>query len=87
MREWLAAMDKRTLALALKGAAPDLRNHVLQAMSSRAAEMLNEDIEVLGPVRARDVMQAQQEAVTLARRLEGEGKMILKADHNEEFVV
>lgn len=87
LREWLGAMDKRTLALALKGAAPDLRNHVLQAMSSRAAEMLNEDIEALGPVRARDVMQAQQEAVTLARRLESEGKMILKADHNEEFVV
>lgn len=87
LREWLAAIDKRNLALALKGAAPDLRNHVLQAMSSRAAEMLLEDIDALGPVRARDVLHAQQEGVTLARRLEQEGKMILKADHNEEFVV
>ena len=87
LREWLAAVDKRTLALALKGALPDLRNHVLQSMSSRAAEMLLEDIEALGPVRARDVLQAQQEGVTLARRLELDGKMILKADNNEEFVV
>lgn len=87
LREWLSAMDKRTLALALKGAPGDLRTHVMQAMSSRAAEMLKEDMEALGPVRARDVLQAQQDAVTLARRLEQEGKMILKADHNEEFIV
>ncbi|HWG38866.1 MAG TPA: flagellar motor switch protein FliG [Terriglobales bacterium] len=87
LREWLSAMDKRTLALALKGAPADLRAHVLQAMSSRAADMLKEDMEALGPVRARDVLGAQQEAVTLARRLEQEGKMILKADHNEEFIV
>lgn len=87
LREWLSAMDKRTLALALKGAPADLRAHVLQAMSSRAADMLKEDMDALGPVRARDVLGAQQEAVTLARRLEQEGKMILKADHNEEFIV
>ncbi|MGH9466326.1 MAG: flagellar motor switch protein FliG [Terriglobales bacterium] len=87
LREWLTAMDKRTLALALKGAPNDLRTHVLQAISSRAAEMLKEDMEALGPVRARDVQQAQQEAVTLARRLEQEGKMVLKADHNEELIV
>lgn len=87
LREWISQVDKRTLALALKGSPPDLRNHVLQAMSSRAAAMLAEDIEALGPVRTRDVLHAQQEGVTLARRLEQEGKMILKADHNEEFVV
>ncbi|MGH9488404.1 MAG: flagellar motor switch protein FliG [Terriglobales bacterium] len=87
LREWLSSMDKRTLALALKGAPSDLRTHVLQAISSRAADMLKEDMDALGPVRARDVLHAQQEAVTLARRLEQEGKMILKADHNEEFIV
>ena len=87
LREWLGAMDKRTLALALKGAPGDLRTHVLQAMSSRAAEMLQEDMEALGPVRARDVLRAQQDAVTLARKLEQEGKVTLKADHNEEFIV
>jgi flagellar motor switch protein FliG len=87
LREWLAQIDKRTLALALKGAGGDLRSHIMQALSSRAAEMLVEDIEALGPIRTRDVMRAQQEGVTLARRLEMEGKMVLKADNNEEFVV
>ncbi|HET9783997.1 MAG TPA: flagellar motor switch protein FliG, partial [Terriglobales bacterium] len=87
LREWLSAVDKRTLALALKGAPGDLRTHVMQAMSSRAAEMLQEDMEALGPVRARDVLRAQQDAVTLARKLEQEGKVTLKADHNEEFIV
>lgn len=87
LREWLGAVDKRTLALALKGAPNELRTHVLQAMSSRAADMLKEDMEALGPVRARDVQHAQQDAVNLARRLEQEGKMILKADHNEELIV
>lgn len=87
LREWLSAVDKRTLALALKGAPGDLRTHVMQAMSSRAAEMLQEDMDALGPVRARDVLRAQQDAVTLARKLEQEGKVTLKADHNEEFIV
>ena len=87
LREWLAQIDKRTLAMALKGADGDLRSHIMQALSSRASEMLNEDIEALGPVRTRDVLKAQQESVTLARRLEQEGKMVLKADNNEEFVV
>ncbi|MGH9415464.1 MAG: flagellar motor switch protein FliG [Terriglobales bacterium] len=87
LREWLAQIDKRTLGLALKGAAPELRTHVTTGMSSRAADMLLEDMEAMGPVRARDVQAAQQEAVALARRLEQEGKMILKADHNEQFIV
>ena len=87
LREFLAAVDKRVLAMALKAAPPDLRSHVQQALSSRAAEMLMEDIEALGPVRTRDVLHAQQECVNLARKMEQDGKMILKADSNEEFVV
>ena len=43
-------------------------------MSSRAVEMLKEDMEVLGPVRARDISKAQQEAIAVARKLEEEGK-------------
>ena len=52
MREIVAAADKRQLALALRGAQEDLRAHVFSAMSSRAADMLKEDMEVMGPVRA-----------------------------------
>ena len=87
IREWLGTMDKKTLALALKGASNDLKDHIFRAMSSRAVEMLKEDMEALGPVRGRDVAQAQQEAVTLLRKLEAEGKVILKTEGDDEYVV
>lgn len=87
VREWLGSMDKKTLALALKGASADLKDHVFRAMSSRAVEMLKEDMEALGPVRGKDVTQAQQEAVTLLRKLEADGKVTLKTEGDDEYVV
>ncbi len=87
IREWLASMDKKTLGLALKGASADLRDHIFRAMSSRAVEMLKEDMEALGPVRAKEVTQAQQEAVSLLRKLEADGKVTLKAEGDDEYVV
>src|SRR5271154_6942623 len=71
IREIVSGVDKRQLALALRGADEDLRAQIFKAMSSRAVEMLKEDMEVLGPVRSREVAQAQQEILNLARRLEG----------------
>jgi flagellar motor switch protein FliG len=56
-------------------------------MSSRAVEMLKEDMEALGPVRSREVNQAQQDAISLARRLETDGKMVLKNETEDAFVV
>lgn len=87
IREFLGQLDKKTLAIALKGASEDLKNHFFKAMSSRAAQMLKEDMEVLGPLRARDVSQAQQEAVDTARKLESQGKLMLKAGGDDEYVV
>jgi flagellar motor switch protein FliG len=87
VREWLGSMDKKTLALALKGASADLKDHIFRAMSSRAVEMLKEDMETLGPVRQKDVAVAQQEAVTLLRKLESDGKVTLKAEGDDEYVV
>lgn len=87
VREWLGSMDKKTLALALKGASADLKDHIFRAMSSRAVEMLKEDMEALGPVRSKDVAQAQQEAVTLLRKLEADGKVTLKTGEDDEYVV
>ncbi len=80
IRELVSASEKRMLALALKSADDNLRAHLFAAMSSRAVEMLQEDMESLGPVRGRDVAQAQQDLLNLARRLEAEGKMILKVE-------
>lgn len=87
IREIVSAADKRQLALALRGAQDDLRAHVFAAMSSRAAEMLKEDMEVMGPVRAREVAGAQQEILALARTLEAEGKVILKLEQGDDFIV
>ena len=86
IREVVAQVDKKTLALALKGASAELKNHFLKVMSSRAAEMLNEDIDVLGQVRSREVAHAQQEVVQTARKLESEGKIYLKGEGDETYV-
>ena len=72
------------MALALKGASEEVRDHLLKTMSSRAVEMLKEDMEVLGPVRARDISKAQQETIALARKLEEEGKIVLKPESADE---
>jgi flagellar motor switch protein FliG len=86
IREIVGGVDKRQLAMALRGANEDLRAQVFKAMSSRAVEMLKEDMEVLGPVRSREVAQAQQEILNLARRLEAEGKVVLKLETGEEML-
>jgi len=86
IRDLLGQLDKKTLAMALRGASEELKNYIFKAMSSRAVEMLKEDMEVLGPVRSRDVTKAQQEAVAVVRKLEAEGKISLGADE-DEFVM
>jgi len=87
IRELLAQLDKKTLAMALRGASEELKSYFFKAMSSRAVEMLKEDMEVLGPVRAREVNRCQQEAVAVARKLEAEGKISLGAETEDEYVV
>jgi flagellar motor switch protein FliG len=87
IRELLTQVDKKTLAVALKGAPEQLKNQIFKAMSSRAVEMLKEDMDALGPVRSRDVAKAQQECVASARKLEAEGKLQLKQDGEDEFMV
>jgi len=87
IREIVSGVDKKQLAMALRGANEELRAQVFKAMSSRAVEMLKEDMEVLGPVRSREVAQAQQEILNLARRLEADGKVVLKLETGDEMMV
>lgn len=87
IRELLGQMDKKTLATALRGASEELKNYIFKSMSSRAVEMLKEDMEVLGPVKSREINKAQLEAVAVARKLETEGKLTLTPEGAEdEFV-
>lgn len=87
IRELLGQLEKKTLAVALRGASEELRTYIFKCMSSRAADMLKEDMEVLGPLRARDVLAAQQEAVSIARKMESEGKISLGNDGDDEYVL
>jgi len=87
MRELMNALDKKTLMIALKGASEDLRSHFYRTMSSRAVEMMKEDSEVMGPVRGKDVAKAQSEIVAIARKLESEGKIVLKSEGEDEYVL
>jgi len=87
IREFVAATDKKVLALALKGGRDNVKSHLFKAMSSRAVEMLKEDMEVMGPVRMKDVSHAQQELLALARQLESEGRMILKMEVDDDLAV
>jgi flagellar motor switch protein FliG len=87
IRELMNSVDKKTLTIALKGASEDLRNHFYRTMSSRAVEMMKEDSEVIGPVRAREVAKAQTEIVAVARKLESEGKLVLKTEGEDDYVL
>jgi flagellar motor switch protein FliG len=87
IRELLGQLDKKTLALALRGASEELKNLIFKSMSTRAVDMLKEDMEVLGAVRTKDVNQAQREVVEVARKLESEGKLVLTAEAQDEYVV
>lgn len=87
IRELLGQLDKKTLALSLRGATEEMKNLIFKSMSSRAVEMLKEDMEVLGPVRSKDVSLAQREIVETARKLEAEGKLVLSAEAQDEYVV
>ncbi len=87
VRDLIAGIDRRQLALAMKGTKDELRAHLYKAMSSRAAEMLREEIEVMGPVRSREVMQAQQSILATARRMEAAGQIVLKLEQGDSLMV
>ena len=87
IRELVTRLDKKVLALALKGSSEEMKNHLVKAISARAYEMLKEDMEVMGPVRSKEVNKAKEEVVAVARQLEAEGKIILKPEGGDEYIV
>src|SRR6478736_730022 len=78
VKELLGRADRKQLTIALKGTGDELRKHLLQGMSQRGAAMLLEDMEALGPVKIREVEEAQQMMIALLRQLESEGVVSLK---------
>ncbi|MDR0615581.1 MAG: flagellar motor switch protein FliG [Synergistaceae bacterium] len=83
----LREVDLKDLGLALKGASEDLRQNFFKNMSKRAADMLKEDMDFMGPVRVRMVEEAQQKIVNVVRALEEAGEIVIARGGEEEIVV
>lgn len=87
VKELLSKVDRKILTIALKGTSDQLKNHLLQAMSQRGAEMLREDMDALGPIKIKEVESAQQQIITVVRQLEADGVISLKGTAGEQYVV
>lgn len=83
----LREVESQDLALALKGSSNEVTQKIFNNMSSRASEMLKEDIEFMGPVRLRDVEEAQQRIVNIIRRLEETGEIVVARGGGDEIIV
>lgn len=83
----LREIDSKDLALALKASSSEVAEKVYKNMSKRAAEMLREEIQYMGPVRIRDVEEAQQKVVNVIRRLEESGEIIVSRGKGDEIIV
>jgi flagellar motor switch protein FliG len=77
MRELLREVPTERLTTALKGASPEVLTAVFSGLSARAAELIKDDLELLGKIRKADLDAARKEVVEAALRLEGEGKIDL----------
>ncbi len=86
MREILQRVDKKTLTVALKGTSEELRNQFFRNMSARAVEMMREDMDVLGPVKVRDVETSQQQIVSVVRKLDESGVINLRGSSGDEYI-
>ena len=83
----LREVDLKELGLALKGATEELKTKFFKNMSKRAAEMLQEDMDYMGPVRVKDVEESQQKVVNIVRGLEEQGEIVIASGGEDELVV
>ena len=87
IQRFIREIDNKELAVALKGATEDVSNCIYSNMSKRMAEMIREDMEYMGPVRLRDVEEAQQKIVNIIRKLEEAGEIIIARGGGDEIIV
>jgi flagellar motor switch protein FliG len=83
----LKEVDNESLALALKTASEELKQKIFKNMSERAAQLIGEDMQYMGPVRVSDVESAQQKIVDVVRRLEDAGEIIIAGRGGEKEMV
>lgn len=83
----LKEVDSRELAVALKGATEEVTKAIFANVSKRLEEMIREDMEFMGPVRVREVLENQQKIVNIIRRLEDAGEIVVSRGSGDEMVV
>jgi flagellar motor switch protein FliG len=83
----LKNVESSQWAMALKGASEELKEKILKNMSKRAADLLKEEMEYLGPVKLSNVEQTQQQIVDIIRRLEDAGELTTHADESEDKLI
>ena len=82
----LREVQQDVLMKALKGTDENLKEKIFKNMSKRAAELLQDDLEAMGPVRVSEVETAQKEILSVARRLSDAGEIMLGGGGGEEFL-
>ncbi|KGK90354.1 flagellar motor switch protein FliG [Desulfosporosinus sp. HMP52] len=82
----LRDVETKDLGLALKGSNPEVAQKIMANMSSRASQMLKDDMEFMGPVRLRDVEEAQQRIVKVIRKLEESGAIVISRGGSDEII-
>ncbi|SFP59264.1 flagellar motor switch protein FliG [Caldicoprobacter faecalis] len=87
IQRFLREVDNSDLALALKGASEEVKKVIFANMSKRLQEMIKEDMEYMGPVRLRDVENAQQKIVNIIRQLEEAGEIVISRGGGDEIIV
>lgn len=83
----LREVDTKDLSLALKATQGEVADKIYKNMSKRAADMLREEIEFMGPVKIRDVEEAQQKVVNVIRTLEEKGEIVISRGQGDEMIV
>ena len=83
----LRDVDNNDLATALKGANEEVQSVIFRNMSKRLATMIQEDMEFMGPVRLKDVEEAQQKIVNIIRKLEDSAEIVISRGGGDEIIV
>ncbi|MBL7716730.1 MAG: flagellar motor switch protein FliG [Bdellovibrionales bacterium] len=87
MQQLLKEVANDKLVIALRNSPEEIKEKIFRNISKRAADLLREDLEAMGPVRLSDVENAQQEIVNVAKRLEAEGKIIISRGGEADALV
>ncbi|MPM03686.1 Flagellar motor switch protein FliG [bioreactor metagenome] len=83
----LKQVDQTVITVALKGANDEVKKYIMSNLSKRLQEMINDDLEVMGPMKIRDVEEAQQKIVNTVRTLEESGEIIVSRGDGSDVLL